>query len=59
VGQNNGRGRAAAAMVGMFVFCLALASFYLGICVSGVCQSNIQPTTNHLANSISPSIIGR
>jgi hypothetical protein len=40
------------------VFCLTLASFYLGLCVSGVCRPNIQPTTNHLADLISPSIMG-
>jgi hypothetical protein len=36
MGHHGGRGRAAAAMVVMCVFRLALASFYLGICVSGV-----------------------
>jgi hypothetical protein len=33
--------------------CLTLASFYLGICVTGVHQPNTQPTTNNLANLIS------
>jgi hypothetical protein len=49
-GHHGVRGTTAAAMVGMCVFCLALASFYLGFCGLGVRRPNIQPTTNHLAD---------
>jgi hypothetical protein len=43
-----------------FLACMlpSLASFYLGFCVSGVRRPNTQPTTTHLADLISPSIMG-
>ncbi len=56
-GHHGVSGMTMAAMVGMCVFCLALASFYLGFCVPGVRRPNIQPTTNHLAKLLSPSIM--